>query len=254
MKKLLSVALCCVLSFVILSQYDLFAATADTAKGSQAQITKIVADPKISAPADSSASKSTAKTTSTVATPANEAKPTLDDLLGVPKETPSKAAAPTVKSFSVASAAATGNSGGGGSALDGSLQNIGKTVSIDSRSGAAGAGVPLFIPQGRGGISPALGLGYSASAGNGPFGWDWSMEMGSVMRSTKEGVPTYNNAVDTFLASVGGKSYELVSLGSNNEYRSKYDDDRMRFFLNNGVCERSIRCYLFFRQSCWLYG
>ena len=119
-------------------------------------------------------------------------------------------------------------------AAGGGTQNFSKTLSVDSRSGSAAVAVPLYVPEGRGGISPALGLAYAPTNGNGPFGWGMSMDMGSVVRSTKNGMPNYDST-DTFLVTLGGKNFELVSLGSNNEYRSKYDDDRVRFFLNNNV-------------------
>ncbi len=118
--------------------------------------------------------------------------------------------------------------------MGGGAQNFSKTLSVDPRSGSAAVAIPLYIPQGRGGISPALGLSYAPTNGNGPFGWGMSMDMGSVVRSTKNGVPNYDST-DTFLVSLAGKDFELVSLGSNNEYRSKYDDDRVRFFFNSNV-------------------
>ncbi|MBF0123622.1 MAG: VCBS repeat-containing protein, partial [Candidatus Omnitrophica bacterium] len=155
-----------------------------------------------------------------------KARVTLDDLLGKP-ETLTKSAssgASKVMALSVASS----------SGVDSGRQNFVKTLSVDTRIGAPVVAVPVNIPEGRGGLSPFMGLSWSPTGGNGPFGWGWAMDMGSVVRSVKNGVPNYNST-DTFLAFLGGKNYELVSLGTNNEYRSKFDDDRMRFFLNSGV-------------------
>jgi len=115
----------------------------------------------------------------------------------------------------------------------GSNQNFSKTLTVDSRSGSPAVSIPLDIPSGRGGIAPSMGLSYSTVNGNGPFGFGWSMDLGYVVRSTKNGFPSYASD-DVFLVSLGGSNYELVNIG-NNEYRSKYDSDRMRFFFSNNV-------------------
>ncbi|MBF0594731.1 MAG: VCBS repeat-containing protein, partial [Candidatus Omnitrophica bacterium] len=147
--------------------------------------------------------------------------------------------APAVKAASTATKPKAALTSSSGSGLDTGIQNVAKTIMVDQRSGGAGVSVPLYIPEGRGGVTPPLQLTWSPTAGDGPFGFGWLMEMGSVVRNTKNGAPHYNEVdPDTFIATIGGKSYELVSLGANsanNEYRSKFDDDRMRFFFVNGV-------------------
>ncbi len=128
--------------------------------------------------------------------------------------------------------------------------SLGKAMALASTG--ARVSVPLYIPDGRGGLTPPLQLTWSPTAGDGPFGVGWSMEMGSVVRNTKNGVPHYDDT-DTFLVNLGGKSYDLVSLGSNNEYRNKFDDDRMRFFFINGVWsakDRTGTCTKFANRIC----
>ncbi|MBF0387067.1 MAG: VCBS repeat-containing protein [Candidatus Omnitrophica bacterium] len=169
----------------------------------------------------------TTKTTVSTATKTSS-KVALTDLLGGTVKSAASTKTPVAKGVVSAMSAS-----GSGTGLDTGIQNVGKTVMVDQRSGGAGVSVPLYIPEGRGGITPPLQLTWSPTAGDGPFGWGWSMDMGSVVRNTKNGVPKYD-ATDTFIATLGGKSYELVSIG-NNEYRSKFDDDRMQFFFINGV-------------------
>ncbi len=160
--------------------------------------------------------------------PAAKSKVALTDLLGgVPSTPVSAKTTPVVQGAALLAAASTTASSGSGA------QAFSKTLSVDPRSGSAAVAVPLYIPEGRGGVSPSLGLAYAPTNGNGLFGWGMAMDMESVVRSTKNGTPNYD-ATDTFLVSLGGKNFELVSLGGN-EYRSKYDDDRVRFFLNANV-------------------
>ncbi len=158
---------------------------------------------------------------------------TLQDLLGGNIKAPVTKVDPAAKVSSTATKAKAALINSSGSGLDTGIQNVGKTIMVDQRSGGAGVSVPLYLPEGRGGVTPPLQLTWSPTAGDGPFGFGWSMEMGSVVRNTKNGVPQYDST-DTFLVNLGGKSYDLVSLG-NNEYRSKFDDDRGRFFFVNGV-------------------
>lgn len=151
----------------------------------------------------------------------SSSKVTLDDLLGKPAAT----SASTGKGGAAKTLASDGFSSG--------TQNFSRTLSVDPRSGASAVSIPLYVPEGRGGVTPSMGLGYSSSGGSGPFGWGWGMEMGSVVRSTKNGTPKYDST-DTIMAVLGGKSFELVNV-SGNEYRSKFDDERVRFFINSGV-------------------
>ncbi|MBF0386827.1 MAG: VCBS repeat-containing protein [Candidatus Omnitrophica bacterium] len=120
----------------------------------------------------------------------------------------------------------------GGSASSGT-QNFAKTLSVDSRSGSSAVEIPLFIPESRGGLAPFMRLFYSSTNGNGQFGWGWRMDLGSVVMSPKNMIPYYNGN-EPVIATLGGVNYELINIGSN-EYRSKYDNDRLRFFLNSGV-------------------
>ena len=178
-----------------------------------------------SAPVSNASSPSVASSAALVV---QQKKVTLDDLLGKPEA--SVAAKPTTTATAKAMSLAMSSSAAG----DTGTRNFAKTLSVDPQSGSPVVAIPLSFPQGRGGVSPDLGLFWSPTGGNGPLGWGWSMDMGTVVRSTKNGVPHYDTT-DTFLVSFSGKNYELVSLGVNNEYRSKFDDDRMRFFFNNGV-------------------
>ncbi len=69
------------------------------------------------------------------------------------------------------------------------------TVGAD---GSANYSVPIRVPAGTGGMQPNLALTYSShSSGDTWVGHGWSLGLGSIQRSTKEGVPSYG-AGDVF--------------------------------------------------------
>ncbi|MFH1283161.1 MAG: SpvB/TcaC N-terminal domain-containing protein, partial [bacterium] len=94
-------------------------------------------------------------------------------------------------------------------------------------TGALTYSVPISVPSGRKGIQPNIALNYSSQSGNGILGVGWLLDLGSIERSTKNGVPKYNSQ-DTFIFKSGGSTVELVSIGGN-EYRAKIEEAFMRF-------------------------
>jgi hypothetical protein len=63
--------------------------------------------------------------------------------------------------------------------------------------------VPIATSPGRAGFGPQLSLAYDSSAGNGPFGFGWSLSLPQVTRKTDKGLPTYQDAneSDVFILS-----------------------------------------------------
>lgn len=63
--------------------------------------------------------------------------------------------------------------------------------------------MPVFTSPGRSGFGPQLGLTYDSGAGNGPFGFGWSLSLPSITRKTDKGLPRYEDATesDIFLLS-----------------------------------------------------
>ncbi|MFH0757955.1 MAG: SpvB/TcaC N-terminal domain-containing protein, partial [Bacteroidota bacterium] len=83
--------------------------------------------------------------------------------------------------------------------------------------------IPLVVPPGTHGLQPNLALSYNSSSGNGWCGVGWDLSLGIIQRSTKNGIPKYDNT-DTFIFS----SQELTPIG-NNEYRVKIDSGFIKF-------------------------
>jgi hypothetical protein len=49
--------------------------------------------------------------------------------------------------------------------------------------------VPIATSPGRSGFGPQLSLSYDSGAGNGPFGFGWSLSLPAITRKTDKGLP-----------------------------------------------------------------
>ena len=86
-------------------------------------------------------------------------------------------------------------------------------VQVDPSSGSANLPIHIDVPPGRGGIEPNISLVYSS--GNhqlGLAGVGWSFDLGSVMVSTKKGVPHYDSS-DIYMLSSGANLIYDASVG-----------------------------------------
>ncbi len=75
-------------------------------------------------------------------------------------------------------------------------------------TGAATYSVPIVVPPGRAKIAPNLALTYNSYVGNGWLGVGWTLDLGSIQRSLKNGV---HYTADDFVAVTNGKSTELAA-------------------------------------------
>src|SRR5436190_2835281 len=57
--------------------------------------------------------------------------------------------------------------------------------------------VPIATSPGRSGFGPQLSLSYDSGAGNGPFGFGWSLSLPAITRKTDKGLPQYRDAEDS---------------------------------------------------------
>ena len=136
---------------------------------------------------------------------------------------------------------------------------------VDLFTGSFGYSIPIACPPARNGSEPNLALAYSSSEGNGWCGLGWNLEIGSIERNTREGIPiAYSTATppaplarydDTkgFMLNLPGKGYKLFLVASNStvvEYRAEVDTEFLRCFLdtvNNlwTVYDKGGNAYLF---------
>jgi len=67
-----------------------------------------------------------------------------------------------------------------------------------------GGSIALFTSPGSSGFGPQLSLSYDSGAGNGPFGLGWSLNLPGVSRKTDQGLPRYEDAVESDIFILSG--------------------------------------------------
>src|SRR5689334_5971341 len=85
----------------------------------------------------------------------------------------------------------------------GAIRGIGEKFTANPATGTGSLSVPLAASPGRSGFGPQLSLSYDSGAGNGPFGFGWSLSLPAISRKTDKGLPQYRDAdeSDVFLLS-----------------------------------------------------
>ena len=109
---------------------------------------------------------------------------------------------------------------------------IGSGVQIplpDLLTGSYSYEVPVVVPPGRAKMQPSISLKYNSSNSNSWAGYGWNFNPGYIMRSTKHGVPSYNDAKDNFIFVGGNASTELVHL-IDNLYQARVESEFSRFY------------------------
>ncbi|KML60455.1 toxin [Burkholderia cepacia] len=86
----------------------------------------------------------------------------------------------------------------------GAIRGIGEKFAANPVTGTGSMTVPIATSPGRSGFGPQLSLSYDSGAGNGPFGFGWSLSLPSVTRKTDKGLPQYCDTVDSDVFIVSG--------------------------------------------------
>src|SRR6266508_2322459 len=79
----------------------------------------------------------------------------------------------------------------------GAVRGIGEKFAANPVTGTGSISVPLATSPGRAGFGPQLSLSYDSGAGNGPFGFGWSLSLPSITRKTDKGLPRYFDAEES---------------------------------------------------------
>ncbi len=107
---------------------------------------------------------------------------------------------------------------------------------VDLFSGSATFRYPLWVPEGRLGMTPDISLRYNSN--NRQFdslvGYGWSLPTNAIFRSTAHGVNELYDRND-FSVDIEGNTEELISTDAENgQYGARYESDFTTFeFLNN---------------------
>lgn len=151
--------------------------------------------------------------------------------------------------------AQTGNSAASGGPISGSDQQVqaadllGKRgqQAVDLFTGSFGYSVPISCAPARNGSEPNLALAYSSAGDNDWCGMGWKLEIGSIERNTRDGIPvaystgtnpaplTQYDDTKGFMLNLSGKGSKLFAVatnGSSIEYRAEVDTDFLRCFCD----------------------
>ena len=83
----------------------------------------------------------------------------------------------------------------------GAIRGMGEKFAANPVTGTGSMTVPIATSPGRSGFGPQLSLSYDSGAGNGPFGFGWSLSLPSITRKTDKGLPQYHDADDRMFSS-----------------------------------------------------
>lgn len=75
----------------------------------------------------------------------------------------------------------------------GAIRGMGEKFPANPVTGTGSMTVPIATSPGRSGFGPQLALSYDSGAGNGPFGFGWSLSLPSITRKTDKGLPLYQD-------------------------------------------------------------
>ena len=79
----------------------------------------------------------------------------------------------------------------------GAIRGIGEKFAANPVTGTGSMTVPIATSPGRSGFGPQLSLSYDSGAGNGPFGFGWSLSLPAITRKTDKGLPQYRDAEES---------------------------------------------------------
>jgi RHS repeat-associated protein len=134
----------------------------------------------------------------------------------------------------------------------GAIHGIGEKFAANPVTGTGSTTIPIASSPGRSGFGPTLALSYNSGAGNGPFGFGWTLPLPAVTRKTDKGLPQYNDAQnsDIFLLSdaedlmpvlIQNKGTWISAVSARDLYGKQYNVQRYRPRVEG----------LFARIECW---
>jgi RHS repeat-associated protein len=96
----------------------------------------------------------------------------------------------------------------------GAIRGIGEKFAANPVTGTGSMTVPIATSPGRAGFGPQLSLSYDSGAGNGPFGFGWTLAVPAVTRKTDKGLPLYRDAEESDVFILSGAEDLVPNLES----------------------------------------
>lgn len=99
----------------------------------------------------------------------------------------------------------------------GAIKGMGEKFAANPVTGTGSMSVPIATSPGRSGFSPRLSLSYDSGAGNGIFGFGWSLSLSSITRKTDKGLPRYWDGSESDIFILSGAEDLVQVLVQNNQ-------------------------------------
>src|SRR5438309_7273430 len=97
----------------------------------------------------------------------------------------------------------------------GAIRGMGEKFAANPVTGTGSTTVPIATSPGRGGFGPQLALAYDSGAGNGPFGFGWSLSLPAITRKTDKGLPQYRDYEESDVFLLSGREDLVPALAAN---------------------------------------
>lgn len=94
----------------------------------------------------------------------------------------------------------------------GAVRGMGEKFSANPVTGTGSMSVPIATSPGRSGFGLQLSISYDSGAGNGIFGFGWSLSIPSITRKTDKGLPQYHDAENSDIFILSGAEDLVPSL------------------------------------------
>lgn len=104
----------------------------------------------------------------------------------------------------------------------GAIHGIGEKFAANPVTGTGSMSVPIATSPGRSGFGPQLSFSYDSGAGNGPFGFGWSLTLPAITRKTDKGLPQYRDAEESDVFILSGAEDLVPVLQADG---SRFEDD-----------------------------
>ncbi|MGH8510412.1 MAG: SpvB/TcaC N-terminal domain-containing protein, partial [Gammaproteobacteria bacterium] len=108
----------------------------------------------------------------------------------------------------------------------GAIRGIGEKFAANPVTGTGSLSIPIATSPGRLGFGPQLSLSYDSGAGNGWFGFGWSLSLPSITRKTDKGLPRYRDAEESDVFILSGAEDLVPVLSEIGEHWERHSDDR----------------------------
>ncbi len=112
----------------------------------------------------------------------------------------------------------------------GSIKGIGETFNSNSFSGTASFSIPIFTSPCRD-FEPKLSLNYESGNGNGPFGLGFTINLPSISRRTRLGIPKYDDSDVFILTGEGDLVPRLIQQPDDSWQKDSYNDPLNEYFI-----------------------